>query len=252
VPSPSLRDKFESGEPLYSSWIGFPGLQQASVMARAPLGAMTIDMQHGLMDFGEAVGLVQVSLAGGKPPIVRVPLEGWGVAGRLLDVGAIGIVMPMVNAAADAARLVSSTKYPPLGARSWGSYAASTVSGMSPADYLQKANGMIMAFAMVETRQALDSVDAICATPGLDGVFVGPSDLSISLSKGQSNDTQLKETQDAIVAIAAAAKRAGIVSGIYCATMALARKYAALGYRYFPVGSDANYLAAGLAQYLKD
>lgn len=249
---PSLRQKFDSGEPLYSSWIGFPGLQHASVLARAPTGAMTIDMQHGLMDFAEAVGLVQVALANGKPPIVRVPLEGFGVAGRLLDVGTLGIVMPMVNSAADAARLVAATKYPPVGARSWGSYAATTISGMSPADYLQKANGMIMAFAMVETRQALDSVEDICSTPGLDGVFVGPSDLSISLSNGKSNDTQLKDTQDAIAAIASAAKRAGIVSGIYCASMALARKYAALGYSYFPVGSDANYLASGLAQYLKD
>jgi 4-hydroxy-2-oxoheptanedioate aldolase len=122
---------------------------------------------------------------------------------------------------------------------------------MSAADYLQKANGMIMVFAMVETRQALDAVDAICSTPGLDGVFVGPSDLSISLTNGKSNDTQLAETQDAIAAIAAAAKRANIISGIYCASVALARKYAGLGYRYFPIGSDASYISAGIDQFLK-
>jgi 4-hydroxy-2-oxoheptanedioate aldolase len=108
-----------------------------------------------------------------------------------------------------------------------------------------------MVIAMVETRQALDAVDAICSTPGLDGVFVGPSDLSISLTNGKSNDTQLAETQDAIAAIAAAAKRANIISGIYCASMALARKYAGLGYRYFPIGSDASYISAGIAQFLK-
>jgi 4-hydroxy-2-oxoheptanedioate aldolase len=248
----SLRQTLNSGEPLYSSWLGFPGVAQASVIARSPLGAMTVDMQHGLMDFGEAVSLVQLALAQGKPPIVRVPLEGWGTAGRFLDVGAQGIIMPMVNTKQDAASLVAATKYPPQGSRSWGSYAASTISGMSPADYLQKANGIVMAFAMVETRQALESVDAICSTPGLDGVFVGPSDLSISLSNGKSNDTQLDETQKAIAAIAAAAKRANIVSGIYCANMALARKYAGLGYRYFPVGSDASYISAGIAHFLKE
>ena len=249
---PSLRQALSSGEPLYSSWLGFPGVSQASVITRSPFGAFTVDMQHGLMDFGEAVSLVQLALAHGKPPIVRVPLEAWGIAGRFLDVGAQGIIMPMVNTPDDARRFVAATKYPPLGSRSWGSYAATTISGMSPSDYLQKANGIVMAIAMVETRQALESVEAICSTPGLDGVFVGPSDLSISLSNGKSNDTQLDETQDAIAAIALAAKRANLVSGIYCANMALARKYTALGYRYFPVGSDANYISTGIAQFLKE
>ncbi len=220
-------------------------------MARSPFEAMTIDMQHGLMDFGEAVSIVDVSLAYQKPPIVRVPLEGWGLAGRFLDVGVQGIIMPMVNTPEDAKRLVSFTKYPPMGSRSWGSYAATTVSGMAPSEYLQKANGIVMALAMVETRQALDAVDAICSTPGLDGVFVGPSDLSISLSNGESNDTQLDDTQKAIRAIATAAKRANIVCGIYCANMELARKYASLGYQFLTVGSDSNYLASGIDRYLK-
>jgi 4-hydroxy-2-oxoheptanedioate aldolase len=249
---PSLREALSSGQPLYSSWLGFAGIAQASVITRSPFGAFAVDMQHGLMDFGEAVSLVQIALAQGKPPIVRVPLEGWGTAGRFLDVGAQGIIMPMVNTPEDARRLAAATKYPPVGSRSWGSYAATTISGMSPSDYLQKANGIVMAFAMVETRQALDAVDEICSTPGIDGVFVGPSDLSISLTNGKSNDTQLDETQEAIAAIAAAAKRANIVSGIYCANMGLARKYAGLGYRFFPVGSDANYISAGIAQFLKE
>jgi 4-hydroxy-2-oxoheptanedioate aldolase len=220
-------------------------------MARSAFEAVTIDMQHGLMDFAEAVSLVQISLAHQKAPIVRVPLEGWGIAGRFLDIGAQGIVMPMVNSPEDARRLVSVTKYPPMGVRSWGSYAATSISGMAPSEYLQKANGIVMAFAMVETRQALDQVDAICSTPGLDGVFVGPSDLSISLSNGKTNDTQLEATQKAITQIAAAAKRANILCGIYCATIALAQKYRALGYSYFPIGSDANYLAHGIEYFLK-
>lgn len=249
--APSLKQKLSGGEPLYSSWIGFPGLQHAIVMAKSPFDAMTIDMQHGLMDFAEAVGLVQVALAHQKPPIVRVPLDGFGLAGRFLDVGAQGIVMPMINTAEDARRLVAYTKYPPAGARSWGSYAATSVSGMSAADYLQKANDIVMAFAMVETRQALEAVDAICSTPGLDGVFVGPSDLSISLSNGKSNDTQLAETQKAIGTIASAARKAGIMCGIYCSSMTLARGYASMGYRYLPIGSDANYLSRGIELFLK-
>lgn len=248
---PSLRQKFTSGEPVYSSWIGFPGVSQATVMARSPFGAMTIDMQHGLMDFGEAVSLAQVALAHETPPIVRVPLEAWGIAGRFLDVGVQGIVMPMVNTPEDAKQLVSFTKYPPAGTRSWGSYAATTISGMAPSEYLQKANSIVMAFAMVETRQALEAVDAICSTPGLDGVFVGPSDLSISLSNGKSNETQLQETQKAIGAIAAAARKANVICGIYCANMALAQKYSSMGYKYLPIGSDANYLASGIEQFLK-
>jgi 4-hydroxy-2-oxoheptanedioate aldolase len=251
LPAPSLRERLNSGEPLYSAWIGFAGVSQASVMARAPFGTITIDMQHGLMDFGQAVSLVETAMAHQKTAIVRVPMEGWGIAGRFLDVGAQGIIMPMVNTPEDAKRLVAFTKYPPQGSRSWGSYAATAISGMAPSEYLQKANGIVTAIAMVETRQALQSVDAICSTPGLDGVFVGPSDLSISLTNGRSNDTQLDETQKAIAAIAAAAKKAKIICGIYCANMSLARKYSEHGYRYFPVGSDANYLSAGIEHFLK-
>ena len=88
---PSLRQALSSGQPLYSSWLGFAGVAQASVITRSPFGAFTVDMQHGLMDFGEAVSLVQLALAQGKPPIARVPLEGWGIAGRFLDLSLIHI-----------------------------------------------------------------------------------------------------------------------------------------------------------------
>ncbi len=246
----SLRRRFASGEPLYTSWMALPGALQADVVSRSAFEAMTIDMQHGLMGFSEMVALVNVSLSHQKPVLLRVPLEGWGLIGRALDVGVQGIIMPMVNSTADAERLVRMTKYPPEGTRSWGSYASVSYPEFSPADYLKNANAISMAFAMVETREALDAVDAICATPGLDGVFVGPSDLSISLSGGRSNDSQVKETQDALKAILNAAKKARIVAGIYCGGAELAQRYAGMGFSYLPIGSDANYLASGIGTFL--
>lgn len=222
-----------------------PGSLQADVIARSEFEATTIDMQHGPIDFSEMVSLVKVSISHSKAAIVRVPLEDWGLIGRALDVGAQGVIMPMVNTPEDAKRLVAMTKYPPEGTRSWGTYATVSHPELSPSEYLKNANAISMAFAMVETRQALDAVDAICSTPGLDGVFVGPSDLAISLSNGKSNDSQVKETQDALKGIVAAAKKARIVAGIYCTTADLAIRYAALGFTYLPLGSDSSYLAQG-------
>lgn len=246
----SLRKRLVSGEPLYTSWISLPGVLQAEILARSPFEATLIDMQHGLMGFAEMVSLTNVSLAHAKPVILRVPLEGWGLVGRALDVGAQGIVMPMVNTVEDARRLVTMTKYPPEGLRSWGSYATVSHPEFSPSEYLRNANAISMAFAMVETRESLNIVDDICSTAGLDGVFVGPSDLSISLSGGKSNDSQVRETQEALKVIVTAAKRAKIAAGIYCATPELARRYAAMGFSLLPIGSDAMYLAKGIEFYL--
>jgi 4-hydroxy-2-oxoheptanedioate aldolase len=239
----TLRERLVSGKPTLSSWISFPGSHQGEVVARSSFDAMTIDMQHGLMGFEEMVKLVAAAIRFGKPAAVRLPLESWGLVGRALDAGAEAVIMPMVNSEQEAKRLVALAKYPPAGSRSWGAYGAMLASGLSSQQYLKQANGRSAALAMIETREALARADAICSVPGLDGIFVGPGDLTISLSGGKTAAGNRAETQRAIQDIARAAGRAGVPAGIFCATPEDARRYAGMGYRFLTIDTDEGLLA---------
>ena len=143
-------------------------------------------MQHGAIDLDGAMRAIQGVALAGKPTIARVPVGGFALASQLLDAGASGILAPMINSGDDARRLVEFVKFPPLGQRSWGPRTALPWSGLDAAAYLQTANATAQAIAMIETRAALDALDDILAVDGIDGVFVGPSDLSIALSGGVS------------------------------------------------------------------
>jgi 4-hydroxy-2-oxoheptanedioate aldolase len=239
----TLRQRLDSGKPVVSSWIGFPGSHQGEVVARSSFDAMTIDMQHGLMGFEEMAKLVAAAIRFDRPAAVRVPLESWGLIGRVLDAGAEAVIMPMVNSRQEAERLVALAKYPPAGSRSWGAYGAMHASGLSSHQYLKQANGLSVALAMIETREALAQADAICSVPGLGGIFVGPSDLTISLSGGKTATGNRAEAQRAILDIARAARRAGVPAGIFCATPEDAQRYAGMGYRFLTIDTDEGLLA---------
>ena len=164
--------------------------------------------------------------------MVRVLWNEPGLIGQALDAGAAAVIVPMVNSKAQAEALVKAAKYPPLGMRSWGGYAAVQTYGMSPADYLQKANTITLVFAMIETQAALDAVEEIAATPGLDGLFVGPNDLSIALSKGAGIDKTAKHTLEAMKSVAAAAQKNNLVAGAFAGTADVIKTYAAMGYTF--------------------
>src|SRR5260370_27011838 len=157
----------------------------AELLAREGFDAVVLDMQHGALDFaGASRAILSVALAG-KPAIARVPVGDFALASRLLDAGAAGIIAPMINSRDDALRLIEFTKFPPLGERSWGPRAALTLSGLDGPAYLNAANAMTQSIAMIETRAALDALDDILGVEVVDGVLIGPSDLSIALSEGR-------------------------------------------------------------------
>ena len=135
-------------------------------------------MQHGLAGFTDVAAMSPAITAQGKPVIIRVLWNEPGLVGQALDVGARAVIVPMVNTARRKRRPWSRRRnIAPLGMRSWGGYAAVQAAGLVPADYLERPIATTMIFAMIETQEALDNLDAIAATPGLDGLFVGPNDL---------------------------------------------------------------------------
>src|SRR5499427_10222069 len=185
----TLARRLKAGETVYTGWCGLPYPLLPEIIAREGFSAVTIDGQHGLWDTAAIVAGVAAVRQGGAAPVVRVPVGGFASISRALDFGAEGIIAPMINTEADARALAGFAKFPPIGERSWGPHRATTLAGLTDQSiYLREANDHIITLAMIETRTALDNVEAIAATPGIDALFLGPADLSIALSKGANVD----------------------------------------------------------------
>jgi 4-hydroxy-2-oxoheptanedioate aldolase len=241
----SLARRLRAGETVHVGWatLGVPIMAEA--LARAGFTVVNLDQQHGLFDIDTTLaGITAVRLAGATPG-VRIPLGSFARASRALDFGAEVVIAPMINTVEDARALAAATKYPPIGERSWGPGRALMSSGMGMKDYLAEANDGTLVFAMIETRTAIANLDAILGTPGIDGVFVGPSDLSIALSNGASLDPNGKAVDETSETIVAAAKKAGKIAGAYTGSAQRANEQAARGFRFLAVGSDGAFLQSG-------
>jgi 4-hydroxy-2-oxoheptanedioate aldolase len=251
-PGFSLARRLRNGEVVHTGWCGLPYPIVAEVVAREGFSAVTLDAQHGLWDMNAIpAGIAQVRQAGAAA-LVRIPVGGYATASRALDFGAEGIIAPMINTPQDARAYVSFAKFPPVGERSWGPHRAMMLAGLTEQKaYLEEANAATVTFAMIETQTALDNVEAIAATPGIDALFLGPSDLSIALSKGSAIDPLGAEVDRAIERITAAAQKAGKIMGAYCHSGERATALAKRGVRFFAVASDLAFLRAGAAATLK-
>jgi 4-hydroxy-2-oxoheptanedioate aldolase len=233
--------------PLFAAWVGMNEAAVAEALARESFDTVVLDMQHGALDFpGASQAILSVALAG-KPTIVRAPVGDFALASRLLDAGAAGLIAPMINSRDDARRLVAFTKFPPLGERSWGPRAVLPLSGLEAPAYLAAANGLTQTIAMIETRAALDALDDILGVEGIDGVFVGPSDLSIALSEGRGVEPRGKALLAASQRILARVKAHGKYAAMFCFDGADAAAMAALGYRLCSISSDQTLLRAAAA-----
>ena len=246
-----LRQRLTMPQPFLFSWMSIPSAALAAQVARLPLDGVCLDMQHGMIGFSDAVPMIAAINAAGRPAIVRTLWNDPALPGQALDAGATAVIAPMVNTRAQADLLVRAAKYPPIGARSWGGYTALQASGLVPGDYLREANRMTMVFAMVETVEALANLDAIAATPGLDGLFVGPSDLSITLSNGAGIDKLGARTLEAMEKVAAAARGNGLVAGAFGGGAEVVRTYLKLGFTFIAAAVDVDLLQSGAAALVK-
>lgn len=240
-----LRTRLASGEPFLFSWMSVPSAALAGQAARLPFDGVCLDMQHGLIGYSDAVQMIAAINATGRPALVRSLWNDAATPGQAFDAGAACVIAPMVNSRAQAEALVRAAKYPPMGSRSWGGYTALQATGLAPGDYLREANRMTMVFAMIETAEALEAVEDIAATPGLDGLFVGPSDLSIALSHGAGIDRGGEATLAAMARISAAARKAGIVAGAFGGTAGFIRSYMKLGFTFIAAAVDVDLMQAG-------
>ena len=246
-----LRARLHDGNPFLFSWLSMSGAQMAGQIARLPLDGVCLDMQHGMMGFGDAVPMIAAIAGVDKTAIVRVLWNDPGLVGQVLDAGAAIVIAPMINSVAQAQALVKSAKYPPMGQRSWGGYTMVQVANTTPAEYLKMANSTTMVFAMIETREALELVEEIAAVPGLDGLFVGPSDLSIALSNGAGINRTAPEVLTAMEKVAAACAKNGLVAGAFAGSPEIMKEYISRGFNFLAAVVDVDLLRHGAAVALK-
>lgn len=243
----NLREIWKQGGAAVNGWLAIPNGFSAETMAHQGWDSLTIDLQHGVIDYPAMVTMLQAISTTPTVPVVRVPWLEPGILMKTLDAGAYGVICPMVNTREDAQKLVAYTHYAPRGNRSFGPVRALLYGG---ADYPQHANDTIVSFAMIETAQALDNLDAILSVEGLDAVYIGPSDLSLALGCKPTFDDVEPKVAQAIDHILARAKAHGIVAGIHNGTPEAALARIAKGFQFVTISSDARLIAAGAQQVL--
>lgn len=237
-----LRSIWKTGGAVVNGWLGIPNTFSAETMAHQGWDSLTVDLQHGVVDYQSAVNMLTAISTTETVPVVRVPWLDSGILMKVLDAGAYAVICPMVSTREDAEKLVAATHYPPLGTRSFGPIRALLYSG---ADYYTHANDTVVAFAMIETKQALDNLEDILSVKGLDAIYIGPSDLSLALGCKPVFDDVDKPAAEAIDHILARAKAHGLVAGIHNGTPEAALKRIEKGFQFVTVSSDARLMAAG-------
>lgn len=242
----SLRARLEADETLISAWSGVPDALTVEIVAKQDFDCVTLDMQHGGHNEDSVLRSIAPVLAAGKPAIVRIPVGRFDMASRALDFGAEAVIAPMINSVADAKAFAESMKYPPLGGRSWGpTYAFPRHGKGDQAEWLATSNQRTLAFAMIETRAALDALDGILATPGIDGIFLGPSDFSIAWTRGAKVDSTLEDMMETVASVAARARAAGKHCAIYIIDPKMAPRAVKMGYRLLAGCSEHALIAQG-------
>jgi 4-hydroxy-2-oxoheptanedioate aldolase len=242
-----LRTLWAADRTAVNGWLAVANGFSAETMAHQGWDTLTIDLQHGVVDYQAMVTMLQAISTTATMPVVRVPWLEPGIIMKTLDAGAYALICPMINTREDAQKFVAYTNYAPRGTRSFGPVRALLYGG---ADYPAAANDTIVRFAMIETAQALDNLDAILSVEGLDAIYIGPSDLSLALGCKPTFDEVDPPVAQAIDHILARAKAHNLVAGIHNGTPDVALARVAKGFRFVTVSSDARLLAAGSQQIL--
>ena len=245
MPKNPLKVAWAEGRTAFGLWSVVPGSFGAEILSETGADYVCVDQQHGAIDYDAMVPMLQAIRAGGAAPITRVLSNDPFLIMKALDAGAWAVIVPLVGSAGDAARAVSACRYPPRGVRSFGPVRAATVIGSRDPEDL---GGEVLCLVMVETGEALERVEEIAATPGLDGIYIGPADLALSLGLPPTLDIQEGEHAQAVKRIRVACHRNGIAAGIHTSSGEGARKHAQAGFDMVTVAADAALLSSAARQ----
>jgi 4-hydroxy-2-oxoheptanedioate aldolase len=244
-----LRQIVKDGGRIVNGWSAIPDSYSAEVYAHCGWDSVTIDLQHGPVDFTRALPMLQAISTTDAVPLCRVPWNDAAIIMKLLDAGSYGLICPMINTKAEAEQFVSFGRYPPIGTRSMGPNRAVQYGG---ADYWQGANEEVLLFAMIETEAGLKNLEAILSVKGLDGVYVGPSDLSMAMGKPPTLDPSDKGVIEAIAHIGKVVRSKGMIAGVHTDGPATAKKRFEQGYNFVTLMNDARVMAVAATNIVKE
>ena len=238
----NLRKLFKEGKPVINGWLQIPHSFSAEVMAKQGYDSLTIDMQHGVVDYPNALQMLQAISTTDVVPMARVNWNEPGQIMKILDAGAYGIICPMVSNRKESESFVQACLYPPKGYRSFGPIRGMLYGGP---DYGKCANEEILKFAMIETKEALSNLDEIMSTPGLDGIYIGPADLSLAVDQEPSFDIpETSPVYKVILNILKHAKKNKIIPAIHNMSPEYAQKMITLGFKLVTIGADHRYMSS--------
>ncbi|MGA9117387.1 MAG: aldolase/citrate lyase family protein [Bacteroidota bacterium] len=248
VTSNRVKELLKAGKPVIGASLSLPSPPVAEILARCGFDFLWIDMEHSPLNLETVHRAIQATSGTDAVPIVRVPWNLHWLVKPVLDIGAMGVVIPLVTSKEEAVEAVRAAKYPPEGARGYGPSFAALRWGLSPPEYAMIANDVIMVIVLIEHIDAVNRIDEILAVPGIDVVFVGPFDLSGTMGLlGQTTDARVQEAVDRVHA---AAKRARVPVGIFATTPDDINRRIQQGYQFVLVGYDTGFLEGGIRNIL--
>ncbi len=231
---------WRAGKQTVGGWLSIDSTYTAETMAQAGFDWLCLDMQHGLLDYNDVKMMLPAISTTDTMPFVRVPWNEPYEIMKVLDAGAYGVIVPMVNNRAEAEAAVSACRYPPDGLRSFGPIRAAMYAGRG---YPQEANNEIACIVMIETAEALENLDEIMSTPGVDAVYIGPADLAYAIGLPPIGDNNEPKHVETVTRIFETARKHGIATGIHTASLEYTKRYLAQGFNMVTLGSDSGFMA---------
>lgn len=247
-----VRAKLKRGEPAVGTWLTFSDTVSAQLMAGTGLDWLNVELEHSHLTIDQAARAFAIIAASGCVPLARVPFNTTENIKRVLDNGAWGVVVPLVNTRAECEAVVNASRYRPLGQRTIGGQLGPVNFATDSATYFARANDELLVVVMAETAEAVANIDDILSVPGIDVVFVGPNDLHASLGAAPAFDSALPAFNEALAKILASAKRHGVAPGIHVPDAAQARRRIAEGWQFVAVSSEAGLMLSKTAEIVKD
>lgn len=245
LPGLALKRRWKKGETTLNGWLASPDPVVAENMAVLGWDSLTIDLQHGMADYAQALRMFVAIDTTPVLPMARIPWMEEGIVMKLLDGGAAGLICPMVNCAEDAENFVRSCRFPPRGVRSFGPIRVKLHAGhASPADF----DASVVTIAMIETREAIANLEEILAVEELDAVYIGPADLSIAFGAEPKFDQEDPNVVEAIEYIVSTTQQAGKFVGVHNATAAYAKRMVALGANFVSIASDLRFMTEAASE----
>ena len=245
----TVKSAWKAGKGTIGAWLSIPSSYSAETMAHQGFDWLCVDMQHGVIDYRDAVAMFTAISTTSAIPFCRVPWNDPAIVMKVLDAGAYGVVVPLINTRADAELAVAACRYPPEGIRSNGANRGLLYGGP---DYVRAANAQIACVVMIETRQAIANLDDILSVPGVDGIYIGPNDLAFALGVPVGMDNQHPLHVETVDTILAACKRHGVAAGIHTGGPAFTRRFLDQGFQMVTLTSDAVAMTRGVRAQLEE